>query len=224
VLKRFLSFLFILLLCVSCTSQPSKVPSSADLVPAFLVQTVALYDQGKQSMKCTGVWVDSTKILTAAHCVDPEEMTFYSTWAEHTDVGVPPTKMHVSVLLKYDPEHDLAVLETFGDTPFHSTASVALKAPRIGEDVHSMGHTKGLAWSYKHGWVSQYRKPEFLGADEMVGPWMQVSLPGSNGDSGGGLFDEHGELIGIASFMSTQAPNAIFYSHVGTIRALLAKP
>lgn len=85
-----------------------------------------------------------------------------------------------------------------------------------------MGHTIGLYWSYSRGYISSYRTSmpyDYLSGHG--GPILQVSIPIWKGNSGGGLFDNAGQLVGICVTVSTVAPNIAFVVPPVTIHNFL---
>ena len=71
---------------------------------------------------------------------------------------------------------------------------------KAGESVYVIGHPEGLAYSISNGLVSQKRNEELI----------QISAPVSPGNSGGPVYDENGNLIGIIQSVldKTKKPNA----------------
>jgi S1-C subfamily serine protease len=74
---------------------------------------------------------------------------------------------------------------------------------RVGERVFTVGAPRGLELSLADGMISSKRS-----LDE--GRLFQTSAPISRGSSGGGLFDSHGNLIGITTFMLKDSQNLNF--------------
>ena len=74
-----------------------------------------------------------------------------------------------------------------------------LAAPKDGESIFAIGHPEGLKFTLSTGIVSGLR-------DQIV----QVSAAISPGNSGGPLYDDHGNLVGIVSskFDNNVDPNA----------------
>jgi len=139
------------------------------------------------------------------------------TYAARVDIQDTETRTirgtHPGRVLSYDKSHDLAlVLATPNTTdaiPTHGVASVATSA-RVGQEVHIIGHTIGLWYSYTHGWVAQIR-PNALNACEEPVNALQISAPVFYGNSGGGAFNEDGELVGVMSWIRKGGPNLGFF-------------
>jgi S1-C subfamily serine protease len=69
----------------------------------------------------------------------------------------------------------------------------------VGETVYALGAPAGLTYTITSGIVSQLR--EFRG-----GTVVQFDAATSNGNSGGGLFDSRGNLLGLPSFVRAASP------------------
>jgi S1-C subfamily serine protease len=74
----------------------------------------------------------------------------------------------------------------------------------VGEAVFTIGSPKGLVNTLGSGLVSGLRKSE--GEPQ----YIQITAPVSEGSSGGGLFDERGNLIGVTSFTVRDSQNLNF--------------
>lgn len=73
----------------------------------------------------------------------------------------------------------------------------------VGESVYAIGNPRGLQRTISEGLVSGVR-------DEADGRLIQTTAPISPGSSGGGLFDNRGNLIGITSLTLTNSQNLNF--------------
>jgi serine protease Do len=73
----------------------------------------------------------------------------------------------------------------------------------VGETVYTIGSPKGLDRTFGQGLLSGLRKMEGL-------EYVQITAPVSEGSSGGGLFDDRGNLIGITAFTVRDSQNLNF--------------
>lgn len=149
----------------------------------------------------------------------------FITESEVIEVGKEPSAWHMSKVVAYDEKHDLALLEAQGKAvPAHRVAKLADKVPEVGETVHIVGQTVGMYWTYVQGNVSAYRGEDMIkgkkGDHGDTGPWMQVASPMYFGNSGGGAFNDYGELVGIADWIK-RAPEMGFFIHLDTIKSFL---
>jgi len=74
----------------------------------------------------------------------------------------------------------------------------------VGEAVFTIGSPKGLVNTLGHGLLSGLRQSE----DGIE--YIQITAPVSEGSSGGGVFDDRGNLIGITTFTIKDAQNLNF--------------
>lgn len=198
---------------------------------------------------CAGVWVEKDVILTAEHCIhhlgQPEEdplaslirrlthqpepawdptgqPLFFSVYGDVRDdsFGRKFRTSRNAKVLKVDQEHDLALLKvTDKEIPAHPVMTLAAEA-HAGDEVHIVGHPTGLWWSYSHGWIAQFR-PHSPNHREKPVDVLQISAPVWFGNSGGGVFNEDGQLLGIASWIQ-KGPNLSFFVDYETIRWFLS--
>jgi len=96
---------------------------------------------------------------------------------------------------------DLALLwlpRRFGSAEFHQPLALP-EAIQTGTTVYAIGHPQGLNFTVSSGIVSR-----------TAGDTLQISAPVSPGNSGGPVYDESGNLLGIviAKMDRTLAPNA----------------
>lgn len=230
------NILFLLLLVIGCRGVPVEtVRSSSLVIPNIMSGTVGLIEDGEVAPYCTGVWIGYNYIITAHHCVvmSLEEMIIRSEESELKIEEVMKTSVKkVKYIIKtderglaeaplvyrdvdvvgLDAENDLALLKAKGEIPLHETISVADKI-RIGERLHIIGHVQGLTWTYMEGVISAERVKD---GSAMI----QVSAPVYFGASGGGAFNEYGELVGITSFIY-RAPNVGFFVDRKVIKKFL---
>jgi S1-C subfamily serine protease len=201
-------------------SQTPHTSDAADLERKTVALVMADGEGGSRAY-CSGVWVAEDRILTANHCVDDSEIGDAIAYVTRGDVSASDADeleaVRVGRVSARDESHDLALI--FAKLPpSHATAVVGASVS-VGDVVQTMGHPRGLWWSYSAGNVAAIRLAD-MGYPMMW--WVQSTAPISPGNSGGGLFDMSGDLVGIAhSYIPTRAENVNFYVHATYVRAFL---
>jgi len=117
-------------------------------------------------------------------------------------------------VINYDDTHDLLLLRVPAKNLVPLTLGDSAKV-KVGERVVAIGHPLGLGNTVSDGLVSAVRK---------INPQLtvlQVSAPISQGSSGGPLFNEAGEVIGISTLIVTQGQNLNFGMPVNQLKAML---
>ena len=71
------------------------------------------------------------------------------------------------------------------------------RAARVGDAIFVVGNPLGLAATYTSGIISAFRSTESGGQQVHV---LQVQAAINHGNSGGGLYDSSGELLGVVSW------------------------
>ena len=149
----------------------------------------------------------SAWVLTNRHVVDPD-------YSDRTNTVAPPGTMRGTIEVKLVGQPlqpgqviwtapdgiDLAVVQTnvvpVADAPARPAEAdwESSTEPRIGDEVFAVGNPQGLGWTHTQGTVSQFRtQPKGNRQIRMV----QTSTAINSGNSGGGLYDAAGRLIGI---------------------------
>lgn len=189
--------------------------------------------EGEVHAFCTGVWISDDQILTAAHCseaiarhnlkldeddetdVDAVDQVVHYTLEHEVDTQSPndePTGIHLAKVEAMDSDHDLSILKAQGNMiPAHDVATVADTMPAIGEAVHVVGHPRGMYFTYVDATVAAYRE------HPAIGKVVQVNGTVWFGNSGGGVFDNSGHLVGIASRLA-KMPQMSFFVHADSIK------
>lgn len=177
---------------------------------------------------CTGVWISSYEILTAGHCIhdkdkDKDKSPLDRPVQYTTAKEIPADTINFNNITKYpgivtffSQNDDLAIIQTYQGTPTHLIAALANELPAIGEEVYGVGNPDGLFWIYVKGTISSYHMTESLGKA------IQANISIYFGNSGGGLFDSSGKLIGICSKL-LEITNSSYYVHLDTIKSFIWK-
>lgn len=246
-MKNLLPFVFFLIigtLSGCCVHGAVRHPTSG-FINELKSDTVAFVhtdEDGDVATFCAGVWVARNLILTADHCakapieallgvdsssktdrvaietLEDGSMIQFTVDKDYVGVYRAPKALYEAKVVRFDYEHDLALL-IVKDPPDHHVARMAATTPELGDIVHVMGHPVALTWTYSECRVGAYREENFYHAPK-TGPFMQVVGAVWKGNSGGGGFNDRGELVGIASFIAP-APNESFFIHPVTIRNFL---
>lgn len=161
---------------------------------------------GEQRIYCSGFFVSDTEVVTAAHCIDPDQVTVrIGTLRDFADTdGHFYNRYHTFVVTRVDSFNDLALLSYDGDVPlpFHTSLSLAAEVPEVGDNVVVVGHPTGiLAWTYTTGIVSYASRNGW--GDEPDGVerrmYIQYSANSYYGNSGGPVLNCENEVVGVVS-------------------------
>jgi len=218
--KLLVLVLALVMAMMSTCCLPSSSSPTTDPVADLTAKTVAVVriDDGEIAPCCTGVWVSSFAILTADHCFDEAALGTVVPYLVNRDLADNHPRPRESVLYARDKAADLALLFAF-DRPDHPIARVANMVTQ-GQVSREMGHPIGLWYSFSVGNVAAVRWATFEGQTRL---WVQSTTPTSRGSSGGGLFDDHGDLIGITDAVYMDGQNLNLFVHPVYIRDFLAK-
>ena len=92
------------------------------------------------------------------------------------------------------------------------------KPAQVGDNLHLVSHPQGIFFHYSRGYVAGYkslRSPTVK--DNNLYHWMSTELGYLQGSSGGGVFNDKGEIVGMVSFIKNKKndfANKIFESCV----------
>lgn len=135
----------------------------------------------------------------------------------HVKVTLSDRELDVVEVLAASPEHDLAVVRVEA----HGLPVVAIgdsDAMRPGDAVVAIGNPLGLENTVSNGLVSARRK--FDAGVEV----LQISAPIAPGSSGGPIFNDHGEVIGIATAVLEEGQNLNFGMPARYLVSMLKTP
>jgi serine protease Do len=132
-------------------------------------------------------------------------------------VTLPDRELDVVEVLAASPEHDLAVVRVEA----RGLPVVALgdsDAMRPGDAIVAIGNPLGLENTVSNGLISARRK--FDAGVEV----LQISAPIAPGSSGGPIFNDHGEVIGIATAVLEEGQNLNFGMPARYLVSLMKAP
>jgi hypothetical protein len=113
-----------------------------------------------------------------------------------------------------DPAHDVAVLR-IGAHGINALPLGESAAARPGEHIVAIGHPLGLGDTVSDGLVSAVRQ---VSRDLSL---LQISAPISPGSSGGPVFDDQGDVIGISTLFVAGGQNLNFAVPIDAVKPLL---
>ncbi len=158
------------------------------------------------------VIAEDGRIVTNIHVIrDAKQATIIAAdGREFTDVEV----------MGEDPAQDLAVLRIGGG----GRRSLGLKSVTLGDSatakpgdhVVAIGHPLGLGNTVSDGLVSAVR--DLPGGRSL----LQISAPISPGSSGGPVFNDQGQVIGVSTLVITGGQNLNFAVPINAVKPLLA--
>ena len=98
---------------------------------------------------------------------------------------------------------DLAILCCSTPKDYGSSVKIGSSNEiKMGEKVFAIGNPMGLDWTYTEGVVSSFRNKQ-IGNNEIT--VIQIQTPLNHGNSGGGLYSEKGNLVGINTWIYEKA-------------------
>ena len=154
-------------------------------------------------------------IITNWHVIEGAKDGVVAVAFEGTDLEtiIEGKKYVIGKVILINKEKDLAVVN-IQKIP-GSTRPVSLgrwNNINVGDTVHVIGHPQGLLWTYAKGVVSAKRpkSPWNYENSNHVADVIQHQTPISQGNSGGALFDEKGNLLGINTFLLPGGQNLNF--------------
>ena len=107
-------------------------------------------------------------------------------------------------ILKQSQSQDLALLKLINPPNNLNVLNLSKVVPKVGEQVHAIGHPEGEIWSYSLGYISQHRDDYEWSYDDsgksFTADVYQMQTPINEGNSGGPLLNKFGNIVGINSF------------------------
>jgi hypothetical protein len=164
---------------ISCVVESPKPTAAVEQVksttPAEASVRVVV-DHGLLKSRCSGTAIESNKVITC--------------WHAFRDRGSVEVNGKPAKLIRFDAVSDVALIETSEQLP---SVPVASKPATKGETVTAYGYdyTRQGLWKFPSKITALNRYSGFSNQSILGRP--------NQGRSGGGLFNESGELIGVCS-------------------------
>lgn len=163
-----------------------------DMVANSTVVVTAHDASKKPTGQGSGVIYDRQLVATNCHTIEEAKAIMV-----HHEEQVYPAKIQHS-----DWDRDVCSLTVpgLGGPPVRIGKTETL---RVGSRVYAVGAPMGLELTLSEGIVSSLRMIEDC-------RYIQTTAPISPGSSGGGLYDEHGRLVGLTTFLVRDSQNLNF--------------
>ena len=117
-------------------------------------------------------------------------------------------------LIAENKTQDLALIKVTGlPDEIEPVKLSSMEKVDIGDTVYAIGHPKQLPWTFSFGMVSQIRKDyqwQYSENSKHEATVIQMQTPISTGNSGGPLFNEIGEVVGVNTLMQGEGENLNF--------------
>jgi tetratricopeptide (TPR) repeat protein len=180
---------FFLLASLANASTPEQIFVEAS--PSVVVVDI-LDAKGKPIGRGSGTVIGTGLVITNCHLAQSGK-----------SLQVRQSGKTFNATLQYaDPDRDLCQL-TVPDLQAPPVALGIANKLRIGQRVYAIGAPQGLELTLSEGLISSLRP--YDGSQ-----YIQTSAAISPGSSGGGLFDDQGQLIGIITFYLAEGQNLNF--------------
>lgn len=140
---------------------------------------------------CSGVIIGPNEILTAGHCVQHGAYKITNIWVRDVDGISQP-----AFVVKTVPHIDLALIEVIQSEKHWASYTTHL---RVGDRVEAVGMPLDLEWTSTFGHVSALNRTFKDDKHQDDGTYTQFDASVNGGNSGGGLWDSHGRLVGIVT-------------------------
>ncbi len=139
------------------------------------------------------IYTEDGKVITNYHVIDGG----YS-----AKIIINGIEYEIKSVLGYDENIDLAILKIDGVNLAHAT--ICEKDSATGNTVYAIGSSRGLTNTFSKGIITYYNRV----LDNVS--YIQHDASITNGNSGGPLINEYGEVIGVNTLVLTDSQNLNF--------------
>lgn len=163
-------------------------------------------------------------IITNWHVIEGQEkvlVQFYNKSVRDIN-DIDPENFSVANVVAADPSRDLALIKLQSAKKDMTILKLGdMNDIDIAQDVFAIGHPQGLMWSFNYGAVSGIRKNfgwAFRDSKHKANI-IQHQTPINQGNSGGPLFDENGNFIGVNSMKLQESDGLNFAVGIDEVKS-----
>ncbi|MBO4540625.1 MAG: trypsin-like peptidase domain-containing protein [Bacilli bacterium] len=180
-----------------------------DLAKANTVEVHAVF--GQMGAAGSGFFFERGLLLTNAHVISDHE----NGWklANKVTINYKGGKRYEAQVVAYNTDHDMALLVT--EMPCTKVAKIADKVPETGVTIYAVGNTKGEGMCILEGIVADSERM----IDDL--PFMMISANTFHGNSGGPVFNDKGEVVGILTLGDREVVSMNYAIPVTRIHAFI---
>lgn len=182
------------------------------VVLLYNYQDVQGYDEPVLSGSASGVvFTADGYIITNAHVVaNATKMTAVVYDYENDEI----THEYEATVIGSDTSTDLAVIKVNRDEPFKYALLGNSETVRVGQDICVLGNPKSLVSTLTKGIVSGLNRASYSGSGYGCSS-IQIDAAINSGNSGGGLFDMYGNVIGIIDYKMVSTGGTTSVENIG---------
>jgi len=180
-----------------------QIPKANELYKRCVRGVVILYSIDATHMGSGSIISDKGEIITNWHVADGSEQMAVFFHDPKYSVPQDLDSYELAEVVAVDKARDLALLKLKNKPKTGFLKLGESYNCEVAQDVFAIGHPDGLLWSFSYGVISRLRNKyqwQYSTIDSMCANVIQTQTPSNPGCSGGPLFNDKGELIGINSF------------------------
>jgi len=122
-----------------------------------------------------------------------------------------------------DKKFDVCILRAYDTAKLFLPVKLAKKPPKIGDRVMTIGAPGGIFPTKTEGYVVGYNLLGDLDEEGSEANALVTSIPVSSGNSGGAIYNEKYELVGILKAVSTEYHHSSIGVHLDTVKRAIKR-